>query len=88
MWKDVNPATQKRQPIEYPHYKEETWWVASDIKEEIRKMTGKYISLVKIGKIAKENNMVKDSGKGFKLYHKDLIPILIDFVNYYYGGEK
>ncbi|MCX7726221.1 MAG: hypothetical protein N2053_05180 [Chitinispirillaceae bacterium] len=52
---------------------EEEWAIATDIQEEIRIKKGKFVSLSKIGRVAKEKGLRKDTGCGFYLYHRNLI---------------
>ncbi len=56
--------------------KDNDWWLATDIQKEVIKQTNKYISLIFIGKIAKEYNLFKKTPYGFKVYHKDLVKII------------
>ena len=57
--------------------KESEWWIATDIQKEVIRKTKKYISLIMIGKIAKQYNLYQKTSYGFKLYHKDLVKIII-----------
>lgn len=57
---------------------EADWWTATDIQREIKRLYGRYVSLTKIGRVAKAVDLVKDSGYGFKLYHKDIIKYLCE----------
>ncbi|MDM7273592.1 hypothetical protein [Sulfurihydrogenibium azorense] len=57
--------------------KDSEWWIATDIQKEVIKRTKKYISLIMIGKIAKQYNLFQKTSYGFKLYHKDLVKIIV-----------
>lgn len=53
------------------------WFVASDIQEAYREKYGKFVSLSKIGRVAKKFGLVKEvKGCGFKLYHISLVDLL------------
>ncbi|MBX0312484.1 MAG: hypothetical protein JHC31_12055 [Sulfurihydrogenibium sp.] len=54
------------------------WWIAQDIQREYIRRKNQYISLTKIGRIAKKNNLVKKTTYGFKLYHKKLVDLLVN----------
>lgn len=56
--------------------KDSDWWIATDIQKDIIKKTKKYVSLIMIGKVAKEYNLFKKTPYGFKVYHKDLVKII------------
>lgn len=60
--------------------KEEDWWLATDIQREIKKLTKRYISLILIGRIAKKCNLYKKTPYGFKIYHKDLVNIILKYL--------
>lgn len=69
----------ERKPIDAPvvaYDTEADWWVASDIKREIVRKYGKYVSFTVIGAVAKKCGLVRQTSFGFKLYHKDLVDII------------
>ncbi|MGB9767106.1 MAG: hypothetical protein ACPLXN_06495 [Sulfurihydrogenibium sp.] len=67
-------------PIPTIKVKEDDWWLATDIQKEVKKLTKKYISLILIGRMAKKYNLYKKTPYGFKLYHKDLVKILLSYL--------
>lgn len=58
--------------------KDTDWWIAQDIQKEVLKRKNQYISLTKIGRIAKKHDLVKKTTYGFKLYHKKLVDLIVD----------
>lgn len=52
---------------------EDDWWVAKDIQRCIALKYNIYVSLSKIGKIAKITNKRTKTQFGFNLYHKSLV---------------
>jgi len=82
-WRSIHSATQKREKMILPEYKEDEWLVMEDILIEVKNKTGRYITRIKAGRIAKELGLVKKS-KGFNVYHKSLIDYLIKHLKEYY----
>jgi hypothetical protein len=67
-------------PIPTIKVKEDDWWLATDIQKEVKKLTKRYISLILTGRMAKKYNLYKKTPYRFKLYHKDLVKILLSYL--------
>lgn len=52
---------------------DDEWWVAKDIQRCIVEKYRAYVSLSKIGKIAKMLNKKMKTSYGFNLYHRSLV---------------
>ena len=67
-----------KQNLEYhPHYLKDDWVVCTDIQEELKKR-GYCVTLQKIGRYANEYGLSKETRLGFKLYHRQLVKIILE----------
>ena len=63
--------------IQHPKYFADEWVTCTDIKEELKK-NGHCVTLQKIGRYAREYGLSKETKLGFKLYHRQLVKIIME----------
>lgn len=66
---------------------DDEWWVAKDIQRCVIEKYRVYVSLPKIGKVAKMLNKKMKTSYGFNLYHRSLVDDLGEIASRKYIDE-